>query len=155
MFYLIEKKTNQITGFTNVEENSEEFYSVAKEIIDSAAIAKGTPDIYGKTWIDGQLGDEKGSEVLFLDTSDYIRRLEKESFFKTLQVTVNGKVFDADDKSQQRILTALAFMKKKETKMWKLADNTIQEVTREELEEVLKVAIQAMSEYVVGEVNEQ
>lgn len=62
--------------------------------------------------------------------------------------TQSGKVFDGDEKSQDRMLRAIqisAITGVTQTQ-WKLADNTITTVTLDELKEALSLAGNAMSQ---------
>lgn len=60
--------------------------------------------------------------------------------------TASGKVFDADETSQGRIARAIVGLEKLETITWVLANNTVAEVTREELVEALRLAGAKQSE---------
>lgn len=75
-------------------------------------------------------------------------RVIKERLVSRIKVTTNtGKVFDGDEKSQERILRAIniATITGDTTTQWKMADNTIVEVTLEELKEALTLAGKEMS----------
>jgi hypothetical protein len=56
--------------------------------------------------------------------------------------STSNKIFDADEISQGRMLRAIKMLELKgeTTIMWKLADNTIQEVTLDELKEAFVLA---------------
>ncbi len=64
-----------------------------------------------------------------------------------IKVTINNKVFDGDEKSQDRMLRAIniAAITGQTTTRWKLADNSKVEITLEELKEALSLAGQEMS----------
>ena len=64
-----------------------------------------------------------------------------------IKVTINNKVFDGDEKSQDRMLRAIniAAITGQTTTRWKLADNSKVEITLEELKEELSLAGQEMS----------
>ncbi len=75
-------------------------------------------------------------------------RVVKERLVSRIKVTTStGKVFDGDEKSQERILRAIniATITGDTTTQWKMADNSIVEVTLEELKEALSLAGQEMS----------
>ena len=57
---------------------------------------------------------------------------------KIIVTTSTGKSFDGDEQSQSRMARVLAT--DSDNVKWKLADNTIVEITREELQEALKLA---------------
>lgn len=63
----------------------------------------------------------------------------------SLKVTVDGLLFDGDEKSQQRMNVAInAAIDDVETVKWALADNTIADVTRPQLKQALRLAGKAM-----------
>ena len=65
-----------------------------------------------------------------------------------MQVIVSsGKIFDGDEKSQDRMLRAIniAVITGQTETEWKLADNTVVMVTLDELKEALALAGQEMS----------
>lgn len=65
-----------------------------------------------------------------------------------IKVTVNGKVFDGDEVAQGRIVRAVAAAESAgiTTYQWKLADNSVAEVSLSELKQALALAFQAQSE---------
>jgi len=64
---------------------------------------------------------------------------------KITVTTTSGKVFDGDEVAQDRMARAVSFSQPLSTTQWKLADNTIVIVTREELVEAGLLAGQAMT----------
>ena len=153
MFYLISKKDQKISGYATSFENSEDFFCVSKEAIDEAAKSAGIKDVYGRTWKSGKLGDENGSASIFLDNSKYIKKLEQDSKMQNLKIQVGNKIFDADEKSQQRMMIAIQSMGDGESTIWRLADNTNKQVSKYELEQALRLAAAKMSEIIVGNQN--
>lgn len=77
---------------------------------------------------------------------------ERATAVERLTVTVNGKVFDADETSQNRMsrvvagAQALGVDLETTTQIWVLADNTIAQPTVAELAQALKLAGQKQSE---------
>ena len=70
----------------------------------------------------------------------------RDDLVSKIVVTVStGKVFDGDEKSQSRLVRAVAVGEPNDKTMWKLADNTLQEVTYEELKEAALLAGQAQT----------
>lgn len=59
--------------------------------------------------------------------------------------TASGKVFDGDERSQDRMARAVALGSAGELTQWKLADNAIATVTWEELKEALRLAGEAQT----------
>ena len=64
-----------------------------------------------------------------------------------IKVTLNGKVFDGDEVAQGRIARAVAAAESAgiTTYQWKLADNSVAEVSLSELKQALALAFQAQS----------
>ena len=80
-------------------------------------------------------------------TSLNVKRLKVNNVATILVTTISGKVFDGDEKSQDRMARAIqvaAITGQVETS-WKLADNTIVTVSLDELKEALTLAEQEMS----------
>jgi biopolymer transport protein ExbD len=73
---------------------------------------------------------------------------ERAAAVAAIKVTVNGKVFDGDETSQERMQRALkvAEITGLNTTTWILADNTVSEVTIAEISEALAKAALAQSE---------
>ena len=65
-----------------------------------------------------------------------------------IKVTVNGNVFDGDEVAQGRMARAVAAAESAgiTTYQWKLADNSVAEVSLSELKQALALAFQAQSE---------
>ena len=59
--------------------------------------------------------------------------------------TSTGKTFDGDETSQGRMSRAISVSSPGEATFWILADNTISEVTHEELKEALRLAGEAQT----------
>ena len=57
-----------------------------------------------------------------------------------IKVTVDGMEFDGDETSQQRVARSILALKDGETITWVLRDNSIVEVTKEQLKQVLRKA---------------
>lgn len=62
----------------------------------------------------------------------------------------NGRVFDGDEKSQDRMARALAAMDEFDTLPWVLHDNTVAVVSRRELRDALRLAGVEMASIWVG-----
>ena len=93
--------------------------------------------------------------VLFFDgqvVSWQIVPLDRETFkairqeqVNAIRVTVDGMVFDGDETSQTRMARAIAVMDDIETTTWVLADNTVAQVTKEQLRQALRLAGEAQT----------
>ena len=85
----------------------------------------------------------------------YIRhtaRVAKVSAVAAILVQVGDKVFDGDETSQSRMLRAIqiADITGETTTAWKLADNSVVEVTLDELKEALALSGKEMSKIWLG-----
>lgn len=81
-----------------------------------------------------------------------VKQLRDEKISKLIVTTVSGKVFDADEKSRQRMADAILASETTglpETQ-WKLADNTVSVVTYTELREAHALALQALGVLLLG-----
>lgn len=93
-------------------------------------------------------------EAIAITVDKVKKRLDKEATLlalDTLVVEVNGKVFDGNEKARLNMLSALqaAQVTDMESTYWKLADNSVAEVTVYELKEALTKAIQAVGNIIV------
>ena len=96
--------------------------------------------------------NREGKQIYYVDgaivLTDTIIPITREQLVAELDVTTStGKVFDGDEKSQDRMLRAISIANingQTETQ-WKMADNSVQTVTLEELQEALTLAGQEMS----------
>lgn len=70
-----------------------------------------------------------------------------------LKVEVGDKTFDADEKSQQRMMIAIQSMQDGESTIWRLANNADESVSKYELQQALKAAAAKMSEIIIGSKN--
>ena len=83
----------------------------------------------------------------------YKARKQKVDAVASIVVEVNGKVFDGDEVSQGRMLRAvqIASITGDVVTKWKLQDNTVVDVTLDELKEALMLAGKEMSRIWIGE----
>lgn len=72
----------------------------------------------------------------------------RDSAVAAIKVTVSGKVFDGDEVAQGRMARAVSAAESATitTYQWKLADNSVAEVSLDELKQALALAFQAQSE---------
>ena len=77
------------------------------------------------------------------------KRLKQEAL-ASITVEVNGKVFDGNETARNNMLASIqaSQLLNIESTYWKLADNSVQEVTAEEIKEALAKAIQRVGEIV-------
>lgn len=73
-------------------------------------------------------------------------KAERADAVSKIIVEVDGMTFDGDEESQQRVARSIIALEDGETMPWVLYDNTIAEVTKEQLKQVLRLAGQKQSE---------
>jgi len=102
-----------------------------------------------------RISEEEYMSALVVNTTKIKtnKELKIDAVSLILVTTSTGKVFDGDEASQDRMLRAIQIssMTSIGTTQWKLADNTIAEVTLEELKEALSLAGQEMSRIWLGD----
>lgn len=87
------------------------------------------------------LNAEKVAEIEFRKA----KAIRAEEVAAITVTTASSKVFDGDEKSQDRMSRAVAAMDDTGTILWVLADNTPATVTRAELREALRLAGEAQT----------
>lgn len=85
--------------------------------------------------------DEEIIEKEFV-TDKQVRNTE----IASLTVEVDGHVLQADEESQNRMVRAILVLEKKETIQWVTADNELVMISREQLEQALRKAVEAQTE---------
>lgn len=108
-------------------------------------------DTYEEVDADYVLPDVDMSEDVHY-TSYSVKRAKLDAV-AAIVVQVGNKAFDGDEVSQGRMLRAIqiADVTGETTTMWKLADNSVAEVTLSELKEALTLAGKEMSRIWIGE----
>lgn len=66
--------------------------------------------------------------------------LREDAVSKIVVTISDGLMFDGDEASQNRMARVMAVSSKKTKTWWKLADNSVQEVTTKQLQEALELA---------------
>ena len=110
---------------------------------------------------DGDTYEEVGADYVLPDIdmsadvhySKYVAKKAKLDAVAAIVVQVGDNIFDGDEISQERMLRAvqIADVTGETTTMWKLADNSIVEVSLSELKEALTLAGKEMSKIWLGE----
>lgn len=67
-------------------------------------------------------------------------KVDRQAAVSAIKVSVDGMVFDGDERSQERMSRALVGMLDDEFVLWVLADNTPTRVTKAQLFEALRLA---------------
>ena len=76
-------------------------------------------------------------ETRRVQTAKALRQAEVDAIVIT---TISGKAFDGDEQSQDRMSRAINALNPLETTLWVLSDNTPAMISREELQEALRLA---------------
>lgn len=119
------------------------------ENIDASKV--DTPNPMGYELKNGKF--VKGKELI--EGEKYEARLKAKAKqaknLANLKVEVGDKIFDADEKSQQRMMIAVQSMEDGESTIWRLANNADESVSKYELQQALKLAAAKMSEIIIGD----
>lgn len=89
---------------------------------------------------------KKSQEHINQITLEKLKNLRTEAVANIKVQTQSGKVFDGDERSQDRMARAITAMGTYDTVNWVLSNNSVIEVTKEELVEALRLAGNKMSE---------
>ena len=102
---------------------------------------------YDKILVAGKLTDTINTDEEFKITSIAAKSIKVEAILGLVVTTTSGKIFDGDEKSQDRMARAIniATITGLTETQWKLANNEIVMVTLDELKEALALAGQEMS----------
>lgn len=73
-------------------------------------------------------------------------KAERAEAVSKITVEVDGMVFDGDEESQQRVARSIIALEDGEKIPWVLYDNTVVEVTKDQLKQVLRLAGQKQTE---------
>ena len=92
---------------------------------------------------DGKSKAEKEAERI--ERELLVAKNERAEAVEKITVKVDGMVFDGDETSQQRLSRAIVALEEGETMPWVLHNNTVVNVTREQLKRALKLAGEAQS----------
>lgn len=129
--YFEDKKTGQVFGFDDHQ---------ALEIAEKRA---------DKNFTELSAPPAPSQEQIALSQQIEARR-EKELALKSIKVTVNGKEFDGHESARLNMTNALmvaSFTGQTQTN-WKLADNTVAQVTIADVQQALALSIQKVGEII-------
>ena len=98
----------------------------------------------GLTYLSGE-EPEKPNEMIEAEMMAQAKA-ERAKAVDRLTVEVEGMVFDADEVSQQRVARSIVALQEGETMPWVLYDNTIVQVNKSQLMQVLRLAGQKQCE---------
>lgn len=93
----------------------------------------------------------KGSAPTFTDEeiieNEYVADKQiRDNEMSSLTVEIDGYVLQADEESQNRMVRAILVLQKKETIQWVTADDELVMISREQLEQALRKAVEAQTE---------
>lgn len=100
---------------------------------------------YDGQWYLKGYAPEKSKEQVEADALAQAKAERADAVSKII-VTVDGMAFDGDEESQQRVARSIIALEDGEIMPWVLYDNTVAEVTKEQLKQVLRLAGQKQSE---------
>jgi hypothetical protein len=83
---------------------------------------------------------------LTLDLVDIALKILRDKELEGLTVTLNEQVFNADEKSQDRISRAISALNDQETTYWKTFHNIFVSVSKEDFKSILRLAGSAQTE---------
>jgi hypothetical protein len=107
------------------------------------------------SWVDGMAGqgfvleeearaipgmDQARIDDLKLTAMEIVTKEDRTEAVERIIVEVEGMMFDGDEESQSRMSRAIVSLNPGEVTLWKLADNTAANVTREQLQAALRAA---------------
>ena len=149
----LKNKLNASIPF-NVENVNNEWFLIHEgdrpEATDTHKVDRGEIELQDGIYVQTYVLVEMDEEELAARAEEKMReaKSERDSAIERLTVTVDDMVFDANEKSQERIArTILANSEDDEkTVEWVLADNTVATVNISQLKRVLSLATEAMSE---------
>ena len=101
-------------------------------------------EAYDGNWYVAGYAPQKPQELI--DQENLIAaKSERADYVSKIVVEVDGMQFDGDETSQDRMVRAAYALNDGETVQWVLADNTIAQVTKEQLRQALRLAGEAQT----------
>ena len=101
-------------------------------------------EAYDGNWYVAGYAPQKPQELT--DQENLIAaKSERADYVSKIVVEVDGMQFDGDETSQDRMVRAAYALNDGETVQWVLADNTIAQVTKEQLRQALRLAGEAQT----------
>lgn len=98
----------------------------------------------GGWWCKGAAPTFNDEEII---ENEYVADKQiRDNEMATLTVEVDGYVFQADEESQNRMVRAILVLENKETIQWVTADDKLVMISREQLEQALRKAVEAQTE---------
>lgn len=97
----------------------------------------------GKWYVTGY-APQKPQELI--DEENFIKaKFDRADYVSRIVVEVDGMKFDGDETSQNRMARSIVALNEGETVQWVLADNTIAQITKEQLRQALRLAGEAQT----------
>lgn len=115
-------------------EEGSSYYDNPKEMLELGALPDGAT----------LTRPEKTEEEIAIEKIEKAKN-ERANIVSQIIVEVDGMLFDGDETSQDRMARSIVALDLSETVQWVLADNTIAQVTKEQLREALRKAGEAQT----------
>ena len=97
----------------------------------------------GKWYVTGY-APQKPQELI--DEENFIKaKSDRADYVSRIVVEVDGMKFDGDETSQNRMARSIVALNEGETVQWVLANNTIAQITKEQLRQALRLAGEAQT----------
>lgn len=101
-------------------------------------------EAYDGKWYVAGYAPQKPQELI--DKEALIKaKEERADYVSKIIVEVDGMKFDGDETSQDRMARSIVALNEGETVQWVLADNTIAQITKEQLRQALRLAGEAQT----------
>lgn len=98
----------------------------------------------GGWWLKGKAPTFTDEEII---ENEYVAdKLIRDNEMTSLTVEVDGYVLQADEASQNRMVRAILVLQKKETIQWVTANDELVMISREQLEQALRKAVEVQTE---------
>lgn len=98
----------------------------------------------GGWWLKGKAPTFTDEEII---ENEYVADKQiRDNEMTSLTIEVDGYVLQADEESQNRMMRAILVLQKKETIQWVTADDELVMISREQLEQALRKAVEAQTE---------
>ena len=101
-------------------------------------------EAYNGKWYVAGYAPQKPQELIDRENLNAAKS-ERADYVSKIVVEVDGMQFDGDETSQDRMVRAAYALNEGETVQWVLADNTIAQVTKEQLRQALRLAGEAQT----------
>lgn len=138
MRYFRQKKTNEVYGYDPIEQ------------ADYVAACEGNKE----DWLDvtDSWPPAPTAAEIAAENAAIAKAVKQKALAEIVVTTTSGKTFDGNETARLNMLSAItaAGVVGQTSSQWKLADNTVEVVTLDEIKEALALAIQAVGAIVTA-----